>query len=570
MFYEIRAKRGVTVITIQDVLTVDAFRNCEVLAGTKGLTAEVTTITVAEVPDSANWLRGGELVCTTAFFISNKVEHEKEWILSLIRNGASALAIKTSRFLGGLPKAIIDVANQYDFTIFSLPHEITWPIVIESFMDYYMNERMKIMQLVEEVQSSLINLVLENKSIKTMADKIAKLARNPIIIEDARLQVIAIGGLDSEEVDVNKDVLQHRVGESFQNKVMRSSFYKKIRKGMTIDKIEMTLKLNDKKDTNNIMIPIFSNDGLYGFISLLEYRNPHTPMDLIILKNSTTALALQLMKQYLNEQTSRKKTLALIEDIIQGRIQTQIIFEYDYLSFNWSHPMIAILVEFEGINDKNNKFWDRSEEVISTMIKKHLGKDFGQVIIGNNGSLFTILVSFSPKQMKKVTNLLRENFGQALIELEEYYGKNKFRVGVGGVYDKLEKAGKSYKEAKSALSIVKKYERKGSIIFFEDIGIHRILSMVSDSEEIRNFCDDFLSDLQKYDLENGNVLMETFHMYLLCDCGIKGTAQKLFLHPNTVAYRIKKIKQIIKHDLTLPEFKLAYLFAMESYQLLNN
>uniref|UniRef100_A0A1S2L0D4 Purine catabolism PurC-like domain-containing protein n=1 Tax=Anaerobacillus isosaccharinicus TaxID=1532552 RepID=A0A1S2L0D4_9BACI len=404
-------------IIIQDVLKTTAFQNSEVLAGIKGLSNEVSTITVAEVPDSANWLRGGELVCTTAFFISNKVVHEKEWIESLIRNGASALAIKTSRFLGGLPSGLINVANQHDFPIISLPHEITWPAVIESFMDFFMNEQMKIMELVEDVQSSLINLVLENKSIQAIANKISILAGNPIILEDARLQVIAIGNLNSEELD--KEILEHRIKPSFQKKILKSNYYKEIQKGVNIEKIEMSVKLDDKRDTNNIMIPIFTNETLYGFISLLECKRPHTPLDLIVLKNSTTAIALQLMKQYLNDQTSRKKTLALIEDIIQGRIHTQIIFEYDYLNINWSHPMITILADFEDLN-KNNSFWDRSEEIISNIIKKRLKNHFGQVIIGNEGTFYTILISFSPSQLKKVTNLLRTEETAEIISILKF------------------------------------------------------------------------------------------------------------------------------------------------------
>lgn len=556
-------------ITIQDVLTASAFQNSEVVAGHKGLSRKVTTITVAEVPDSANWLRGGELVCSTAFFISNTVLYQNEWIESLIQNGASALAIKTSRFLGQVPSGIIDVANRHDFPIIGLPHEITWPVVIESFMDFFMNERMKIMQLVEEIQSNLINLVLENNTIQTISDKIANLVGNPIILEDARLNVISIGNPDKDSpVDLDQPILKQRIGGSFRNKVFKSRFYKNVQNGITKDKLEINVTVDEQPDTVNIMIPIYSNKSIYGFISLLECKKKHTLKDLIVLKNSTTALALQLTKQYLNQQTFRKKTLALIEDIIHGRIHTQIIFEYDFLNINWTNPMIAIQVNFVEPYVENNYFWDRSEELISMIIKKRLRKHFSQVIIGNNGSLFTILVSFPPKQIHEVTALLKEDMNQALAELANHFGDNKFLVGIGGVYPILEMVGRSFKEANTALSIVKKFEWKGSMLVFEDIGIHRILSMVRDSEEIRDFCEDFLSNLIKYDDENGNVLLETLHIYLLCDCNIKETSQKLFIHPNTVAYRMKKIKQIIKHDLDLPEFKLAYLFALESHALL--
>jgi purine catabolism regulator len=198
-------------ITVKDVLTAKAFQNSPVLAGEEGLSREVATITVAELPDSANWLRGGELVCTTAFFISN-TDLQTEWIESIISKGASALAIKTSRFLGTVPKTILDVANLHNFPIIGLPHEITWPIVIESFMDFILNERIKIMNHVGEIQSTLINLVLENESIQVIADRIASLVGNPIILEDARLHVIAVGnGSESTQDDVYQSVIEQRL-----------------------------------------------------------------------------------------------------------------------------------------------------------------------------------------------------------------------------------------------------------------------------------------------------------------------------------------------------------------------
>src|SRR5690606_25662226 len=107
------------------------------------------------------------------------------------------------------------------------------------------------------------------------------------------------------------------------------------------------------------------------------------------------------------------------------------------------------------------------------------------------------------------------------------------------------------------------------ILSFEDTGIHRIISMIPNIEDIRDFCQDFLGDLKRYDPENGKVLLETLHVYLLSNCSIKETAKKMFLHPNTVAYRIKKIREIVKYDLDSIEYKFAYLFALEADAMLD-
>jgi purine catabolism regulator len=561
---------GKSMITIQDVLTAKAFQNSVVLAGENGLSRKVSTITVAELPDSANWLRGEELVCTTAFYISNTVLHQTEWINSIISKGASALAIKTSRFLGVLPSGILEVANEHNFPIIGLPHEITWPIVIESFMDFFMNERIRIMKHVEDIQSQLINMVLDNESIQVFVDKIADLVGNPIVLEDARLNLIAIGkGRDDAHLELDQVVIAKRMHESFRNKILKSDFYKDVQRNRKKDMLEISLPTAQETKTLTIIIPIFSNKSIYGFISLLECRKPRTFIDLLILENSTTSIALQLTKQFVNQQTHRKKTFALIDDLIHGRVQSQIMFEYDFYNMNWSNPMMAILVEFVEPYLENDYFWSRSEELISRILKKHLKIKFDQVIIGSNGSLFTILVSYPPERTKDITCMLKEEMKQALEELDSNLGKDKFLMGIGSAYPDLKMVGKSFKEANTALSIAKNFERKGALIFYEDVGIHRILSMTPNTGDLREFCDDFLFDLKAYDADNGNELVETLHTYLLLDCSIKETAQKMFLHPNTVSYRIKKIKNIVKYDLDLAEFKFTYLFALESDIMLN-
>jgi len=557
-------------ITIHDVLKSEVFKKYKILAGENGLTREVTTITIAEVPDAANWLRGGELVCTTAFFISNKDLEQKDWIESLIVNGASALAIKTSRFLGVLPNSIIDCANIHNFPIIELDHEVTWPVIIESFMDYLMNQRIKIMELIEDVQRNLINLVLENNTIQTIVNKISELVGNTIIIEDAKLNLVALGDVEGNiQPDLGSPLLKERLSDDFKQKVVSSNFYKEIKSGVKRENFEIILNIPEAEKVRNYMIPIFSNKTVYGFISLLESHQTYTSRDLIVLKNSSTAIALQLMKQYLNQQTYRKKNLALIEDIIHGRIHTQIVFEYDFLNINLTDPMIAILVDYAEPDLENNYFWERSEDLITIIIKKHLNKYFHQVIIGNNGSLFTVLVSFQPNQIKQVPALVKQAMLSALKELAKQFGEDKFLIGIGGAFPQPEMTGKSFKQANTALSVVKKCNsRRGNLLLFEEIGIHRILSLIQDTAKIRDFCDDFLLKLKQYDEENENVLLNTLHEYLLCDCSIKKTAEKLFVHPNTISYRMKKIKQLIKHDLDIPEFKMAYLFALEAEDLL--
>ena len=84
-------------ITVHDVIATEAFEDAKVVAGFDGLNNMISSITVAEVPDAADWLRGNELVCTTGFFIKDNTVSQIRWIERLIEHGAKALAIKIGR-----------------------------------------------------------------------------------------------------------------------------------------------------------------------------------------------------------------------------------------------------------------------------------------------------------------------------------------------------------------------------------------------------------------------------------------------------------------------------------------
>ena len=70
--------------------------------------------------------------------------------------------------------------------------------------------------------------------------------------------------------------------------------------------------------------------------------------------------------------------------------------------------------------------------------------------------------------------------------------------------------------------------------------------------------------LQADELNDGN-LSETLENYLNCSCNAKKTAEEMFLHRNTLNYRLKKIREILGCDLenldTCLELKMAFLIS---------
>ena len=78
-----------------------------------------------------------------------------------------------------------------------------------------------------------------------------------------------------------------------------------------------------------------------------------------------------------------------------------------------------------------------------------------------------------------------------------------------------------------------------------------------------------LKDLIAYEKTNQIDLMETLDAYLNENANIIETSDKLFIHRNTLKYRLKKIENLLNVNLHSLEDCLKLLLAMKAYKIIN-
>ena len=107
----------------------------------------------------------------------------------------------------------------------------------------------------------------------------------------------------------------------------------------------------------------------------------------------------------------------------------------------------------------------------------------------------------------------------------------------------------------------------GGVPVFSDLGMVRLLYN-NDRRELEEFYHETLGELEQYDQELGNDLTTTLKSYLAHSCDLKRTAQALFLHPNTLRYRLKKVEELLEIDLEDLDTKLDLMIAFKIKYLL--
>ena len=113
-------------------------------------------------------------------------------------------------------------------------------------------------------------------------------------------------------------------------------------------------------------------------------------------------------------------------------------------------------------------------------------------------------------------------------------------------------------EAEKSLTIGLAVWPKGTIFHYDDLGFYRLIVNQTDSEELKAFYRDTLEPLVAYDKNNQTFLVPTLEAYLKNNGNITSTAQNLFVHYNTVKYRLEQIEELL--EITLKDAKSALTY----------
>lgn len=130
-----------------------------------------------------------------------------------------------------------------------------------------------------------------------------------------------------------------------------------------------------------------------------------------------------------------------------------------------------------------------------------------------------------------------------------------FSVSMGNPYNDFSQIRKSYHEAEKALKAMKAEGERDATVFYSDIGGYKLLMEIENTGLLKEYYDDTLGKLELYDIQNNSDFMEILYTFLKEDGSYIQTSNKLFMHRNTLMYKMNKIHEILKVDLADPKVR---------------
>ncbi|WFE52883.1 MULTISPECIES: PucR family transcriptional regulator [unclassified Micromonospora] len=179
--------------TVREVLALDPVRHGapRVVAGDAGLDRPVRWIHIAEVPDIATLLGGGELVLTTGIGLPGDDAGLRAFIGDLADVGVSGLVVELGRrYLSGVPRVMVAAAERRGLPLVELRRATPFVRITEAVHALIVDAQLTELRATEEIHQRFNDLSVEGADAAEVIRQAAELSGCPVVLENLSRQVL--------------------------------------------------------------------------------------------------------------------------------------------------------------------------------------------------------------------------------------------------------------------------------------------------------------------------------------------------------------------------------------------
>ena len=254
-------------------------------------------------------------------------------------------------------------------------------------------------------------------------------------------------------------------------------------------------------------------------------------------------IALNDAKTFYEEKHDRG---TFVKNIIMDNILPgDIYIRAKELHFATDAPRAVFLIRQIGHSDV------ATVDVLGNMFSDKL-QDFVLSINENDIAVIKqISGSTTSEDLEKMAATIEENLKTEL--------SIKTVIGIGTISDHLRELADSYKEAQTAIDVGKVFDTEKSIINYEKLGIGRLIYQLPTT-----LCEIFLGEVFKKNSIDSldQETLFTINKFFENNLNVSETSRKLFVHRNTLVYRLEKIKKLTGLDLRQFDHAIVFKVAL--------
>lgn len=542
-------------ITVREALQLPALKDAVLIAGAGGLDRVITSVNIMEVPDILRWVKKDELLVTTTYPIKDDPQAQASLIADLAGRALAALAIKPVWYRNEVPEVMIRQAEALAFPLIQLPQDASFDDIINPVLAEILNRQAAILRRNEEVHRRLTAIVLDGGSLVAIADTLASLLHLTVSIHSARLRLLALC-TPIEDAEVQKLA---RDAEGLRTLLA----------GRTG---RVPLDLDGRRQEVTVH-PVTVARETYAYLILWPRARALRTAEQHAVEQAATVVALEITKLRAVAEVEQRFRSRFIEDLIHGRIvsRADAVVRAEEYGWDLSESFVPVLIRVEtgagsvegpGSERAMMRAMRRLRDAVATTIAVR-----APTSISVDTTHGTLILLRQPRLSGKgraqdaasdFVRVIREEMADAGAIVS---------AGAGRQADDVMELPRGYRQALEALQVGMTVHGSGSVTAFDDLGIYRVLATATDRQELQQFCHEVLSGLMHARRRNHADLLATLEAVLRCDGNLRRAARELYVHYNTLRYRMARIRDLTGMDLRSAEDRLNLQVALKIHRM---
>lgn len=534
--------------SLNDLLNLPRFSDIKLITpGLDRIDLPIKSVEITETPDIEHFVTEDCLLLSTAMVYQDKQEELLPLIDSLLRAKAVGLGIKVGRFLGQLDEHVIAYAESVGFPLLLIPDNYSLGSLLHQFLDIIWGTRHEELSFALDIQKRFSDLLIQDASNKIVIDQFSHMVKTPVILLNPYWKI-----------------LTHSI--HFNDSSNRADYYTSQLYDLmkTTSKQEGSFLIQDvnHKELHVSLVPIKVYSNFPHHLVILNPEHIPYPISNFAIEQASMVLSYILFKNERIEDSKYAQEADFYRELIDYSSQNQhkapdrlMNEKFGYIKSTY----YQIIHVYDSSALKLSKLTPYGEELL-LMASRWLRQNIktycpdALVFYFSQTKEVILMLQAKPAHLDKILLKIREDIANVL--------PLKLIFSVGNAYPTLGQIDQSHTQAHLVFEERKTQQLTDTIMTYENKGMFHLFNHLQHND-VRFFCQNILQDFAYPEDASLLELRKTLHIYLDSQCEIARTASALFVHRNTVKYRIQRIEETLGFSVNSPENSLNLRLALE-------
>ena len=557
--------------TVREAMGFGGFAAAVLVGGEQGLDRSIQWARVMETPETARRLRSGELLLTTGFPIKDDRAAQLELVHTVSASGGSGVVVKLGLYLNEVPSEMVAEADRVGLPLFTIGQEVPWSELMEPLLERIINAEHWRLKRSLDIHRAFTDLVLDGKGVDEICATLAELLNSAVAVEDASFHLLAHAGGSIGDPHRLETIARHGTPPRvlFDPQIQRTLREVEARRAPTKVPAFPHVGMNRER----IIAPIFAANQVLGYISILDQPTDNEELAFMAVEQAALVMALAMTKEREVAEVEGRVRGEYLDDLVQGTYGDDAAAQRRSRHLGYPLPGRHVLMVVD-VDDFRGFLRARQigEDAIQALKRELLRRVSGVIraaypralLLARSDSVLALLPLGldAPDQQGRVHALGL----QAREAIADWRPGFTVSVGFSAPVDAPTGVGTAHREVRAVLDTLARFKRWSQVVAVPELGLTGLLAAVSD-DRLVEFVNRHLGALVEHDRSRGANLISTLKAYL--ETGEQqAAARRLRVHPNTLRYRLDRVREISGAELDDAETRLNLAVALRVQGLL--